>query len=154
MGSVELRATSTWLGAWEYGLGDVAKTMDCKSWLELQDRWPALTTRIHNMDKLHENTTGKTTNPGRGAQRVHQEMAKRQRALTVPMVEEAKKRSSRASTPSPTLVSREGPPRRLGCGYTVPKANTPWPNPITRSPLACATTSKTLARRGRARATA
>ena len=62
MGSAELRAPAAWLGAWEFGVADVAKAVQCSTWLELKERWPALCAtmgREHLLEDERYSTNGR-----------------------------------------------------------------------------------------------
>ena len=89
MGSVQLRATAAWLGAWELGISDVAAALQCTSWLELKERWPALANTIAAMDRNHAEYTGQPPHSSRWTQRVKEGAAKRQKELTAPVTEAA-----------------------------------------------------------------
>ena len=91
MGSVVFRATSAWLGAWEFGMAGVAAAMECTSWLDLKEHWPALAATVTNMDAAHSTATGLTAHLSGWTQRVSQGAPKRQRELTAPIMDGAKK---------------------------------------------------------------
>merc|ERR1712090_60722 len=85
MGSAELRGPSAWLGAWEFGLADIAKMADCKSWLEVGERWPALHATITKLDDERAAQSGQPVVRQRWTRRAVQAEPKQQKVLTQPV---------------------------------------------------------------------
>ena len=63
MGSMKYRAAPAWLGAWEFGIADVAESVGCHSWLELKTQWEALGSTVRRMDAIHERQSEAPTQP-------------------------------------------------------------------------------------------
>ena len=129
MGSMELRSAAAWLGAWEFGIADVAKELGCRTWAELRNAWPALPTTITQMETTLTELGSTTPPPHRWVQRVAEAVPKRQRELVAPVMDMTTKRMYDHMTEPERNRTRGGASTEARQWIHTPEDETPMADP-------------------------